>query len=69
MQEAWRRDVACGSDPVVALAHALRELPKPGLWLTDVKHDEDCPAVGKDMRACTCEIVRLEARRHVRGAA
>lgn len=62
----WRREVACGIDPTRALVHALRELPVHGgqVWSLGVGHDDGCPAIDTGPKAaCTCEIVRLEARR------
>ncbi len=63
----WRREVACGIDPTRALVQALDELRaiRAGqVWRIGVRHDDGCPAIDTGpMAACTCEIVRLEARR------
>ncbi len=63
----YRRDVACGVDPTAALLQAVSELraARAGqVWDLGVSHDDGCPSLeGGGMPACTCEIVRLEARR------
>lgn len=59
-------EIACGTNPVVAVKRAAERLPIGAgeVWDLAVHHDADCPAIGKGpMRACTCEIVRLEAKR------
>ena len=63
----WRRDIACGIDPTDALVRALAEfraMRRGEVWSVGVGHDDGCPAIDTGpMAACTCEIVRLEARR------
>jgi len=63
----FRRDIACGVDPVRALLRAIDEFHqlRPGeLWAMSVAHDAGCPSTeGGVMRDCTCEIVELTARR------
>jgi hypothetical protein len=62
----WRREVACGVDPEGALVRAVAELPvRAGhVWSIGIGHDDECPSlVGGGMRGCSCEVVRLEARR------
>src|SRR5438067_13636 len=37
---------------------------RPYLLRVGVRHDDECPCLaGRSMRACTCEIVHLEAKR------
>ena len=63
----WRREVACGIDPAGALVRALAEfraIRAGEVWRVGVGHDDGCPAIDVGpMAACTCELVRLEARR------
>jgi hypothetical protein len=63
----WRRDLACGIDPAGALSRALAELHavRAGqVWSVGIGHDDGCPALsGRSMSSCTCELVRLDARR------
>jgi len=63
----YRRDVACGVDPTAALLQAVSELraARAGqVWDLGVSHDDGCPSLdGGGMAACSCEVVRLEARR------
>lgn len=62
----WRREVACGGDPALAIVRALSDLPVgvEEFWRIGVGHDDGCPAVDTGpMTACTCEVLRLEARR------
>jgi hypothetical protein len=63
----WRREVACGADPTRALVRALAEVRaiRAGeVWSVGIGHDDGCPAIDTGpMAACTCELVRLEARR------
>jgi hypothetical protein len=64
----WRREVACGIDPTRALVRALAEFrairPTGEVWIVGVGRDRNCPAIDTGpMAACTCELVRLEARR------
>jgi len=62
----WRREIACGVDPAAALLRALDDFhpPRGEIWRIGVSHDDGCPSLrGAGMRACTCELVRLEARR------
>jgi hypothetical protein len=64
--DVYRRDVACGADPTSALVRALDNLPVHAghVWSVGVGHDDECPSlVGGGMDACTCELVRVEARR------
>ena len=62
----WRRE-ACGTDPTAALVRALAEfraIRAGEVWSVGVGHDDGCPAIERGgMPACTCELVRLEARR------
>jgi hypothetical protein len=64
---SWRREIACGNDPVEALLAAVDELRQVGrgeVWRIGVAHDNGCPALdGAGMPACTCELIQLEARR------
>jgi hypothetical protein len=61
----WRREVATGGDPVGNLTAALLEIKvRPGeVWDCAIGHDDGCPALRHGIRACDCEVVRLEARR------
>jgi hypothetical protein len=63
----WRREVACGGDPVGAVVAAcgeFRPFRRGDEWSIDVAHDDSCPALdGAGMPACTCEIIQLAARR------
>ena len=62
----WRRDIACGVDPARAFVGVLADLPVHAgqVWSIAVRHDDGCPSIERGgMPACTCEIVRLEARR------
>jgi hypothetical protein len=63
----WSREVACGADPAGAVVRALEEFRAVRVgqvWSVGVGHDEGCPAlVGGGMAGCTCQLVRLEARR------
>ena len=63
---AYRREIACGTNPTLALVRAIGELPlgARGVWSLGVSHDDGCPAMNNSaMSACTCEIVWLEAKR------
>lgn len=63
----YRREVACGVDPAGAVVRALEEFRTVlagQVWSIGVGHDDGCPSLtGGGMPACTCELVRLEARR------
>jgi hypothetical protein len=63
----YRREVACGVDPTIALLRALDEfhaIRAGQVWSLSVGHDDGCAALaGGGMPDCTCELVRLEARR------
>ena len=63
----YRCEVACGVDPTLALVRALTEfraIRGGGVWNIGVAHDTGCPSLEQGgMPACTCELVRLEARR------
>lgn len=62
----WRREIACGHDPGAALAAAMKEAPIGAgqVWKLAAHHDGGCPSLeAAGMPACTCELVRLEARR------
>jgi hypothetical protein len=63
----WRREIACGVDPTAALVRALsefREFRRGEVWSVGVGHDDGCPSLeAGGMPACTCELVRVEARR------
>lgn len=60
-------DVATGGDPLRALLAAARALTggETQLVTLGIGHDDGCPCVEAclPMPACTCEVVRLEARR------
>lgn len=57
-------EIAVAGRGPAALLEGLRWLgPLSGLIHVSVEHDQGCPALGRSMRACTCEIVRLRARR------
>lgn len=61
-----RLEVATGGRPVDAYLRAVAALPlrRGEAWLTDVHHDDGCPATPDGpMAACTCEIVEIRARR------
>jgi hypothetical protein len=61
-----RLEVATGGNPTRAFLRAAMLIPwRPGeVWLTDVHHDDGCPATPDGpMAACSCEIVELRARR------
>jgi hypothetical protein len=60
----WCRDVATGGRPVEAVSGVLLELALgKGVWDVAVRHDDGCPAFRHGLRACDCEVVRLEIRR------
>jgi hypothetical protein len=63
----WRKEIACGNDPTLALVRALSDLPAAGagVWSIAVHHDDGCPAFeqGGPMGSCSCELVEIEARR------
>jgi hypothetical protein len=63
----WRREIACGVDPTAALLRALdefRQIRRGQVWSIGIAHDDGCPSLrGAGMPGCTCELVRLEARR------
>jgi hypothetical protein len=63
----WRREVVCGVDPAGAVVRALAEfrpIRAGQVWSIGVCHDDGCPSLERGgMPACTCELVRLEARR------
>jgi hypothetical protein len=59
-------NVATGGRPAEALAAAALQLTRgrPYVLRVGVHHDDGCPCLdGQSMRACTCEIVQLEAKR------
>jgi hypothetical protein len=63
---AWRRSVATGGRPERAVCAALLEVPfnRGEVWTTDIQHDDGCLTLrGHGLRACSCEIVELKARR------
>jgi hypothetical protein len=59
--------IACGNDPARALIRALAEfraIRAGEVWSIGVGHDDGCPSLNHGgMPACTCELVRLEAKR------
>jgi hypothetical protein len=61
------REIACGNAPELALIRALTEfraIRAGEVWSVGVDHDDSCSSLdGGGMPACTCETVRLEARR------
>ncbi len=57
-------EVATGNDAGKAVVAALIHhgvLPRGGMTLAAVAHDDGCPCttVGAPMRRCTCELVEL----------
>lgn len=66
MTSEWTREIVCGANPPRALRRAIEDLlaGTGQVWDFAVHHEDGCPALGsRSMAACTCELVRLEAKR------
>ncbi len=59
-------EVATGGDPEAAVAQIAQDWTAGERYVLDVavRHDDGCPCLrGRPVRACTCEILRLEGTR------
>lgn len=59
--EAW---IHTDGDPVAAfMAFSERFAVGACVWDVGIHHDDDCPAIGGTLMACTCELIEIVAAR------